>query len=158
MDAVFNKPERQSRSCKEKGLISKLNCYQKANLTQVDVQFKSVLGTLQNWHCTSNTFHTLTPIFFIDTRAMTLELWSGKSFRKCGRPLNLWMCACFSQPRACGWITFLDYFFKSFKIGTLTSFQAYAIYVIALKRPSWTGLEGRAYYRRKVNHVFYKTK
>lgn len=111
MDALFKKPERQSRSCKEKGLISKLNCYQKANLTQVDVQFKSVLGTLQNWHCTSNTFHTLTPIFFIDTRAMTLELWSGKSFRKCGRPLNLWMCACFSQPRACGWITFLDLIF-----------------------------------------------
>lgn len=111
MDALFNKPERQSRSCKEKGLVSKLNCYQKANLTQVDVQFKSVLGTLQNWHCTSNTFHTLTPIFFIDTRAMTLELWSGKSFRKCGRPLNLWMCACFSQPRACGWITFLDLIF-----------------------------------------------
>lgn len=111
MDALFKKPERQSRSCKEKGLISKLNCYQKANLTQVDVQFKSVLGTLQNWHCTSNTFHTLTPIFFIDTRAMTLELWSGKSFRKCGRPLNLWMCACFSQPRACGWITFVDLIF-----------------------------------------------
>lgn len=111
MDALFNKPERQSRSCKEKGLVSKLNCYQKANLTQVDDQFKSVLGTLQNWHCTSNTFHTLTPIFFIDTRAMTLELWSGKSFRKCGRPLNLWMCACFSQPRACGWITFLDLIF-----------------------------------------------